>query len=271
MPEQLFPLIKEVHGKDYPRGTDIHPLATEFSVERSDTKEITSIRADITVVVDWKDIYHFECEIKNDGTMVIRMFEYNVHIALSYMQEKEGKMVLKFPYSAVLYLQDNGNVPNELKCQIVFQDGGTYEYKVPAIKIQTYSLEEIKEKHLCVLIPFLPLRFRNRISSKRNKLKKEELTSFYEQIILLLEEEVEAGYLSDANRNTIISLLSKSLVRVFYRNEELLKEVVKLTEPILELEFEKYEKVIEKQAKDLEEKDAEIEALKKRIAEMEAR
>lgn len=271
MPEQLFPLIKEVHGKDYPRGTDIHPLATEFSVERSDTKEITSIRADITVVVDGKDIYHFECEIKNDGTMVIRMFEYNVHIALSYMQEKEGKMVLKFPYSAVLYLQDNGNVPNELKCQIVFQDGGTYEYKVPAIKIQTYSLEEIKEKHLCVLIPFLPLRFRNRISSKRNKLKKEELTSFYEQIILLLEEEVEAGYLSDANRNTIISLLSKSLVRVFYRNEELLKEVVKLTEPILELEFEKYEKVIEKQAKDLEEKDAEIEALKKRIAEMEAR
>lgn len=271
MPEQLFPLIKEVHGKDYPRGTDIHPLATEFSVERSDTKEITSIRADITVVVDGKDIYHFECEIKNDGTMVIRMFEYDVHIALSYMQEKEGKMVLKFPYSAVLYLQDNGNVPNELKCQIVFQDGGTYEYKVPAIKIQTYSLEEIKEKHLCVLIPFLPLRFRNRISSKRNKLKKEELTSFYEQIILLLEEEVEAGYLSDANRNTIISLLSKSLVRVFYRNEELLKEVVKLTEPILELEFEKYEKVIEKQAKDLEEKDAEIEALKKRIAEMEAR
>ena len=93
MPEQLFPLIKEVHGKDYPRGTDIHPLATEFSVERSDTKEITSIRADITVVVDGKDIYHFECEIKNDGTMVIRMFEYNVHIALSYMQEKEGKMV----------------------------------------------------------------------------------------------------------------------------------------------------------------------------------
>lgn len=278
MPEQLFPLIKEVHGKDYPRETDIHPLATEFSVERSDTKEITSIRADITVVVAEKDIYHFECEIKNDGTMVIRMFEYDVHIALSYMQEKEGKMVLKFPYSAVLYLQDNGNVPNELKCQIVFQDGGTYEYKVPAIKIQTYSLEEIKEKHLCVLIPFLPLRFRNRISSKRNKLKKEELTSFYEQIILLLEEEVEAGYLSDANRNTIISLLSKSLVRVFYRNEELLKEVVKLTEPILELEFEKYEKVIEKQAKDLEEqkktlseKDAEIEALKKRIAEMEAK
>lgn len=276
MPEQLFPLIKEVHRRDYPKGTDIHPLATEFSVERSDTKEITSIRADITVVVDGKDIYHFECEIKNDGTMVIRMFEYDVHIALSYMQEKEGCMVVKFPYSAVLYLQDNENTPDELKCQIEFQDGGTYEYKVPTIKIQTYSLEEIKEKHLCVLIPFLPLRFRKRISAKRNKLKKEELTSFYQQIILLLEEEVKAGYLSETNRNTIISLLSKSLIRVFYRNEELLKEVVKLTEPILELEFEKYEKVIEKQAKDLQEKDkslqekdAEIAALKKQIARME--
>lgn len=276
MPEQLFPLIKEVHGRDYPMDTDITPLATEFSVERSDTKEISSIRADITVVVNRKDIYHFECEIGNDGTMVIRMFEYDVHIALSYMQQKEGQMLIKFPHSAVLYLQDNENTPDELKCRIEFQDGGIYEYKVPAIKVQTYSLEEIKEKHLCVLIPFLPLRFRKRISSKKNKLKKEELTSFYQQIILLLEEEVETGYLSETNRNTIISLLSKSMIRVFYRNEELLKEVVKLTESILELEFEKYEKVIEKQAKDLQEKDkslqekdAEIEALKKQIEKLE--
>ena len=139
MPEQLFPLIKEIHGKVYEKGTEISPLATEFSVQRSDTKEITSIRADITVLVDKKDIYHFECEIENDGTMVMRMFEYDVHIALSYSE-----------------------IADE---------------------------EEIKEKHLCVLIPFLPLRFRKKMPpvKKNCSVTKEESTPFYEEIILLLE------------------------------------------------------------------------------------
>ncbi|MBP3489865.1 MAG: hypothetical protein J6K53_15940 [Roseburia sp.] len=280
MPEQLLPLIKEVHGKTYERGTDIRPLATEFSVERSDTKEITSIRADITVIVAERDIYHFECEIHNDGTMVMRMFEYDVHIALSYRKEMSGEMVLQFPHSAVLYLQDNGNTPEELNCAIHFQDGGTYVYRVPVLKVQAYTIEEIKEKHLCVLIPFLPLRFRKRISGRKKEqgVQKEELTSFYQQLILVLEEEVEAGYLSETNRNTIISLLGKSMIRVFYRNEALLKEVVEMTEPILELEFEKYEKVIAEQARVLEErdkilseKDNEIQELKKKISEMERR
>lgn len=228
MPEQLFPLIREIHKKTYPKGTEIYPLATEFAVERAETKEITSIRADITVIVAKKDIYHFECQMDNDGTMVLRMFEYDVQLALSYFQETENGMELKFPYSAVLYLQDNGNIPENLNCRVKFQDGGSYEYKVPVVKVQDYTLEEIKEKHLCVLIPFLPLRFRKKLKKFHERQEaglKEELTSFYQQIIILLEEEVETGYLSDINRNTIISLLSKSMIRVFYRQEGLLKEL----------------------------------------------
>ncbi len=239
MPEQLFPLIREIHGKAYPIDTAIKPLATEYSVERSDTKEITSIRADITLMVENCDIYHFECEIKNDSTMVIRMFEYDVHIALSY---RSSPLILHFPHSAVLYLQDNGNIPDSLLCQIHFQDGGIYEYAVPTVKVQTYSLEEIKEKHLCVLIPFLPLRFRKKMRSRKNspELPKEELTSFYQQLILILDEEVAGNHLSENNRNIILNLLNKSMIRVFYKNEALLKEVVAMTEPILELEIEKY-------------------------------
>lgn len=248
MPEQLFPLIREIHGKEYPKNTSITPLATEFSVERSDTRQITSIRADITVIVGETDIYHFECEIKNDSTMVLRMFEYDVHIALSYhdsSSNSESSMMLHFPHSAVLYLQDTESTPDELTCAIHFQDGGVYKYKIPTIKVQSYSLEEIQQKHLCVLIPFLPLRFRRhtRLGQKNSRLQKQELTSFYDKIILILENEVADGYLSESNRKAILSLLSKSLIRVFYKNESMLKEVLKLTEPILELEFEKVERL----------------------------
>lgn len=88
MPEQLFPLIKEVHGKEYPKTAGIKPLATEYSVERMDTREISSVRADITVLVEEKDIYHFECEMQKDGTMIIRMFEYDIHIVRTGAQRK---------------------------------------------------------------------------------------------------------------------------------------------------------------------------------------
>ena len=250
MPEQLFPLIKEIYGKSYPKDTPVKPLATEYSVERSDTKEITSVRADVTVLIGAHDIYHFECESKNDKTMVIRMFEYDVHIALSY---HTSPLSLQFPLSAVLYLQDNGNIPDTLSCRIHFQDGGTYEYKVPTVKVQTYSLEEIREKHLSILIPFLPLRFRKfmRPSKSKRKFTKEELTSFYQQLILILDKEVQEHYLSENNRNVILNLLNKSLIRVFYQDKSLLKEVVTMTEPILELEIEKYIHAVDEKINEL--------------------
>lgn len=286
MPESLFPLIKELHGKEYPRTAVIRPLATEYAVERADTKEITSIRADITVLVEERDIYHFECEMKKDGTMLLRMFEYDVHMALTYgYEDEDGRRVIRFPHSAVLYLQNNRTVPDSLSCMVEFQDGSRHEYRIPVLKVQTYTLEEIRQRHLCVLIPFLPLRFRARLpQSGKNpgrKIPPGELTEFHREIILILEQEVKDGYLTENNRKTILSLLGKSMIRVFYREESLLEEVLTLTEPILELEFEKAErlereveqlkrewkeKLAEKLAEKLEEKDAEIERLKAELA-----
>lgn len=252
MPEQVFPLIEELYGKHYDRGTPIEPLATEFSVERADTRKITSIRADITLLIDKIDIYHFECHLEHDGTMVLRMFEYGAHVALTYPTKIPTNdsdaftYSLTFPHSAVLYLQDNQNTPDFLQCKIHFQDGGEYTYRVPTLKIQSYSLAEIEKRHLTLLTPFLPLRFRKNMAKDKTTgkvsfhLTKEELTSFYQELILILDREVAAGQLTEQNRSTILSLLRKSMFRVFYQDEDLIKEVVKMTEPILELEIEKY-------------------------------
>jgi len=159
-------------------------------------------------------------------------------------------------------------------------------YRVPVLKVQSYTLEEIKEKHLCVLIPFLPLRFRERLNSSgkkasqgeqpEEKIPKDELTDFYQQIILILEEEVAGGYLTESNRKAILSLLNKSMIRVFYKNDALLKEVITMTEPILELEFEKVERLekevaaknqqILSQQEELNSKQEEINRLKRELA-----
>lgn len=59
----------------------------------------------------------------------------------------------------------------------------------------------------------------------------------------MLKQEVADGYLTEINQKAVLSLLRKSMIRVFYRDESLLKEVITLTEPVLELEFEAVERL----------------------------
>ncbi len=242
-PTQLFPLIKEIHGKTYPPDTPVVPLATEYSVERVDSGTISSIRSDITVLIAARDIYHFECEIGFDGTMVMRMYEYDTHIALSYPIYSGSKLELNYPRSAVLYLQNNKNIPEYLTCTLHLPDDTVCEYRVPTLKVQSYSLEEIKSKHLSILIPFLPLRFRKEIQKENISYENimNRLTSFLEEIILILREEVASGLISNECCETILFLLQKSLIRVTQPKPDLQKEVLRMTAPILELEIDKYQ------------------------------
>ena len=261
-PRLLFPLIYEIYDKKYPDDSTIVPLSTEYSVERSDTKEISTIKADLTFCVNDSDIYHFECEITYNGLITIRMFEYDVHAALNYRTDaKNPPLILEFPKSAVLFLQGTKKIPDQLSCLIKFQDGTSHKYRVPTVKVQSYTLEEIKEKHLCILIPFLPIRFRRRIPSDRTiqsakspdkqynlkkavQKSKEELTSFFQETILILDQEVADGFLTDGEKKLILWLLQKSMLRISYRNKNLCQEVYYMTEPVLKLPTDELFEVI---------------------------
>ena len=261
-PKLLFPLIYEIYGKKYPEDSSVVPLSTEYSVERSDTKEISTIKADLTFCVNESDIYHFECEITYNGLITIRMFEYDVHASLNYRPDtKNPQLLLEFPNSAVLFLQGTKKIPDYLSCLIRFQDGSTHEYRVPTVKVQSYTLEEIKEKHLCMLIPFLPIRFRRHIPSdrkmqsakspdKRHDLEKkvqkskEELTSFLQETILILDQEIAEGFLTETDKKLILMLLQKSMLRISYRNRNLCQEVYNMTEPVLKLPTDELFEVI---------------------------
>lgn len=261
-PKLLFPLIYEVYGKKYPQDSTIVPLSTEYSVERSDTKEISIIKADLTFQVNNSDLYHFECEITYDGQITIRMLEYDLHAALAFRSDtKNTQLVLEFPKSAVLFLQGTTKIPDYLNCQLKFQDGSTHAYRVPTVKVQSYTLEEIREKHLCLLIPFLPIRFRRQIPSDRKlrsvkspekqhnlekkvQKSKEELTSFFRETILILDQEIAEGFLTETDKKLILMLLQKSMLRISYRNRNLCQEVYNMTEPVLKLPTDELFEVI---------------------------
>lgn len=118
--------------------------------------------------------------MSNDKDMVIRMIEYDFHFALRHGIQMEAPNIytLYFPNSTVLYPEKNDNIPENLICRVIFPDGSIHQYNIPTMKIQTYSLEDIRKIHLTMFLPFKLLSFRPRLKSVSNPIRENELTEY---------------------------------------------------------------------------------------------
>ena len=268
MPTQLFPLFKEVYGRDYPKDTPIVVLGSETSSFGEDSKKPpASTLMDIALLVAGTDYYHLECQMKNDSEMVIRMFAYDVRFAITHsktMDKETGEITLYFPRSVVIYPEKNDAIPDHLKCRVVFQDNSEHIYKIPIVKIQTYSLKEIKEKHLTLFIPYVILRLRPRMKAGcKHPLSEKELTEFVEEVILILKEELSDGYLTEREYRNYVRLFHFAVDRVLAKHPQLREEVSRMTEPVIKLPS-----VIEDELRaEIEEQKSEIAGQKAQIAE----
>ena len=120
--------------------------------------------------------------MKNDKEMVIRMFAYDVRFAITHtktVDENKGEITLYFSRSVVIYPEQNNTIPEHLQCRVVFQDNSEHIYKIPTVKVQTYSLEEIRRKHLTLFILYTVLRLRPKLTPNiAQKLTYNELAGF---------------------------------------------------------------------------------------------
>ena len=87
------------------------------------------------------------------------------------------------------------------------------------------------------------------------------MTSFFDETILILDQEIADGFLTDFEKNLVLDLLQKSMIRVSYRNKELCQEVYNMTEPVLKLRTDEIFEVIHENdalKRACDQKDAEI-------------
>ena len=290
MPSQLFPLFKEVYGREYPKGTKITVLGSETtSFWENGTRPSSSTLMDIALLVNSTDYYHLECQMKNDKEMVIRMFAYDVRFAISHtktVDENTGEITLYFPRSAVIYPEQNNALPEHLQCRVVFQDNSEHIYKIPTVRIQTYSLEEIRSKHLSLFIPYTILRLRPKLRPNiGQKLTEKELTEFVEEVILVLKKELSDGYLTEREFHDYVDLFRMAADRVLAKHPQMREEVDHMVGPIIKLpsmiedelrekltvEYKaKYEAEYAERKAEIEEQKAEIEEQKAEIEEQKA-
>ena len=204
----LIPLINEVFGTSYDKGTPIH--------HDSET-HITLLgkrSTDSCFRIEPHYQYHLECQSNPDNTIVVRFFEYDVAIALLELRKTDSMYHVRFPRSAVLYLRHTSNTPDTETLMLEFADGGSYAYRIPVIKTQNYSLDDIFEKELFILLPFYLLRYEKKLKEiDKCKEEQEQLLSDVQRIRQWLSSKIEiTEHPTQFNINTLILRIANYLM-----------------------------------------------------------
>lgn len=119
---------------------------------------------------------------------------------------------------------------------MIFQDNSEHIYRIPTVRIQTYSLEEIHKKLLNLFLPYIILRLRpRRKTGAKHLVTEKELTEFLNEVIFVLKEEFYNKYLTEQEYQNCVTLFRFAVKRVLMRHPKLQKEVNQMTEPLIKL------------------------------------
>ena len=239
-PALFLPLIEEVFHVAYKK-EDMIPLETSLYNADDDMVEpdlVFRIR-DVT--------YHFEFQYTNDGTMAFRMWEYDIKLALRDYKLNETQMEFNFPRSCVVYIARNGNYPKDgLEFKINFQDGQHIIFKVPVIRLQDYNLDEINNKRLWMLYPFMVLQFAADMKGKKH-LSEQEVLDNYREMIDYIEAAYNNGEISIYENATLLEAIQETNQHTMKKQQGIMKGVNGMLSPTLELKHKQIAREAEKE------------------------
>jgi len=208
-------VINEVFGEHYSGQEKIIFSPNEHFLNQQGGNEEERI-TDTSFRIEGKETkkYHLECQSSTDNSMLVRFFEYDTQIALDEGQINRNILTVTLPHSAVLFLRHHASTPDTLKIRMI-TPGGTVEYDIQVMKSQQYTLEEIFEKNLLLLIPFYIFSHETRFGEyEKNRMKLRALQEEYGQIKDKLEKLSNQGAISEYTRCTIIDMSNKVLEHI---------------------------------------------------------
>ena len=259
-------LINGLFGTDYPTNSKITYNWTEH-----EDKDLKRTLSDSILTINDRDIYHIEAQITEDEEIVFRVFEYGFGHAYKNRTYENGNETMIFPRPCIIYLDEGkkDKIPDEYTLILKFEDQGEFSYKVPVFKLQTISVQELNDKKLIVLLPFLLLKLRKKMEKIRSKENMEELQSLVaNDIIDVIHKNEELGNLSHSDALDLIDLTTKLYMKIYSKYKEMEDFTMRMVDQSLELASDKYEKTVEELEEENTQLKTDIENQKKEIAKM---
>ncbi len=215
-PNLVIPISNELFQMDYTGQEIVVKTENEIFLHKQDGGEEKRI-TDTSLIIkrnltDKGEGYHFECQSTKDGTLAIRMYEYDSQIALKNGDMEDGMLTVRFPKSAILYLRSDKRTAKYIWMKME-TPGGCMQYKIPVLKISDYTLEMIFEKKLFFILPFYIFTYEKSLKVyERSKSKRLQLQYEFLEIRSRLQNCCEQGLIDEYTRVTLIDM-SKKVIR----------------------------------------------------------
>lgn len=235
-PMLVITLVNEAFHEKYELRETVNVFHNEFFVGNRYQKErITDSHIGIR-----DKRYHAECQSSMDGTIVVRIFEYDAQIAAENAQTEKNEATFTFPYSALLYLRCPTNTPRAMRVTHKVPNGGI-SYEIPILKVPEYTSDEILEKELYFLVPFHIFAYENELESTNNDSEKlEDLLRVFHKFAKALRQKVREGRLTEYERQVIRDMTVKVVNSLAVKWNNIRKGVEDIMGgEILELEADK--------------------------------
>ena len=228
--ELMIPVVNEIFHTKYTGKETICLLQNEHFIRMPDGSEqeritdssfeIISRRNSTDSTGYRKKRYHIECQSTEDGTMIVRMFEYDTQLALENREFTSNILTVQFPDSAIVSLRHTKNTPEEMTVKVL-TPGGKVSYTVPVLKVKRYTIHELFEKKLFFLIPFHIFAYEKDFKElEENKKKLKQLEAEYASIRERLEIACQMGDLNRYAKAAILDMSRKVIehLAVKYKN-----------------------------------------------------
>ena len=245
-------LINGLFDTDYPTDSKITYNWTEH-----EDKDLKRTLADSILTINGRDSYHIEAQMTEDEEIVFRFIEYGFGHAYKNRTFVSGGERMVFPRLCILYLDEGkkDKVPDEYTLTLLFENQGEFAYRVPLVKLQNMSVEELNDKKLIALLPFQLLKLRKKIENLRTEENLEELQNFVvDDIIDSIYKNEAVGNISYSDALDLIELTTKLYMKIYSKYKELEDLTMRMCDQSLELISDKYEKTVE----ELEEENKEL-------------
>ena len=140
-----------------------------------------------------------------------------------------------------------------------FPDGGSYDHVVKTFKFLNFSIKDLEEKKLAILLPFYVLKLRKEVVSSRSSKRRVELgaemRTIMDELLAASERAVKTGLLSEPDRRIVLEYTERLYKELYQEYDEFKEADVMLQEKILtyseEAELRGIEKGLEKAARSM--------------------
>ncbi|RJX25369.1 MAG: hypothetical protein C4554_07410 [Dethiobacter sp.] len=188
----VLDLLNTLYGTSFDESARIDYSSTEFTgddLKRSVADLFINVYQDNRVFR-----FHIEFELDYDNGIIVRMFRYGFEKAkeLLDLSDLSKPVLLEFPEPRVIFIEENKNIPEELKIKLLLPSAKKATFKVPVTRYWLFSAQRLYQEGMYLLLPLQAFHLRKSIRSleKSRKSSRDILWQEYRQRLLELISEI---------------------------------------------------------------------------------